>query len=326
MKVFEGINEITYSSGFPSKLSITVGNFDGCHIGHQRLIAKVIETSRIHENGSLAVTFDPSPRDFFGSNDNVGHLFTKAQKVSAFRELGLDGVFFQRFDDAFIRLSYEDFYRKFLRTNLCAHCIVIGDNFKFGYKRQGDLDYLGKNTLKDDIGLFIENRIEFGGYPVSSSRIRKTIIESGNMDEANSMLGRPYFIEGRIARGDGIGRRIGFATANLCGVEQIVPYRGVYAGYVYLAGSADAEGKVMRLPKVALPSVFNIGKKPTIRESSNITIEAHMLQGSFGPDALYDRKAYFYFYRRLRDERRFGSIHELQSQIEKDIQQAIALL
>lgn len=320
MKVIEQEDQIIVSN-YPEH-AITIGNFDGCHIGHQKLIEKIIEGSSSKRRGNLVITFDPSPRAFFSKEPYTGGLFTKEQKIRVLKEMGVDQTLFQKFDHHFIEMSHIDFYERVLKGRLNCKTIVIGDNFRFGYQRKGDLNFLEENTRKDSINLFIVSRALYKGAPINSTRIRDTLTTSGEITEVNDMLGRPYGLEGQIQYGEQLGRRIEIPTINLDPLDQLVPHKGVYAGYVWLEEEKVKKPTIMNLPKTAVRAVFNIGIRPTINSLGQLRIEAHLLDGTYGPNALYGLKTCFYFCSKIRDEKKFGSLSELKIQIEKDIAEA----
>jgi len=308
---------------------MTIGNFDGCHLGHQDLIAATTQYANKIGAIPLAVTFAPRPEAFFRGLTDEALLCTAEQKTRCLGECGLTMQVIQRFDADFSRISHIEFYRSQLLGQLAAKALVVGDNFRFGYQRLGNATYLRQNSVADGLSLTISEALRHDGLSISSTRIRSILHEHGDVSNATLMLGRPYLLEGRIEKGEQLGRRLGFPTANLGQIQQLLPKSGVYAGFVWLE---DEAGSVQRpaitaLPPGAHPAVFNIGMRPTIPQAQpTVRVEAHLLAGGFGVDALYGLRAGFYFTHRLREERAFAGTTELQQQIAKDCRQAGRLL
>jgi riboflavin kinase/FMN adenylyltransferase len=308
--------------------ALTIGNFDGCHLGHMNLIKQVKTYSQGPGHPKMVMTFDPNPKILFGKLPSQnGLLFTKEQKVRAFEGLGFDGMIMQKFDQAFRGTSHEAFVDLMLHENLNVNTVVVGENFSFGKNRLGDIDYLTQKAHQHGFNLVVESSLLFDNLPISSHRIR-TELTAGDVAISTKMLGRPYSIEGVIGHGDKVGRRIGVPTANLQKVEQLIPKPGVYAGYIwYQGGSKDPLPTPLALSKTAKKAVINIGYRPTLDQTMpQMVIEGHILSTSIGPDELYNKKAIFYFAHRLRDEKKFGSLAELKGQIDRDIATATDVL
>ncbi len=303
-------------------VALTIGNFDGCHLGHQRLIARTLELSLRLGAKPAALSFDPHP-ELVLRGEAPPRLATAAQKTRAFAELGLAFEILQTFDQAFGRVSHAEFYERLLKQTLRARAIVVGSSFRFGHGRIGDTAYLGAAGMADGITVEAMPPALEDGEPVSSTRIRGALAHGGKVELVRAMLGRPYMLEGTILRGDQLGRTIGFPTANLEGIEQLVPAHGVYAGYVHLG----ADPTFTRLPSQAVPAAFNIGVRPTVKQAKpSLRVEAHLLAGTYGVDALYGMRAGFYLTHRLRDELKFGSMEEMVGAISADVVRAKTLL
>jgi riboflavin kinase / FMN adenylyltransferase len=309
--------------------AITIGNFDGCHLGHQNLIKKVQTYGTNLSLPKIVLTFDPNPKIIFEKLSSTNSLlFTNDQKQRAFAHLEIDALVMQKFDLTFRNRTHFDFYETLLRGDLDAHAIVVGDNFAFGKGRGGDCGFLGDVTKRDGIYLSVETAVLWDNLPISSHRIRTLLGTSGDAELAAHMLGRPYCIEGVIGHGDKLGRRIGIPTANLKNVEQLVPKEGVYAGYIwYETPSEQNHPSPLRLPLNAKKAVINIGYRPTLELSEpQKVIEGHILHQNIGADELYDKKASFFLRKRIRDERKFDGVAQLQAQIQNDIETAIRIL
>ena len=314
---------------------VTIGNFDGCHLGHQTLINKTILDSREESLTPAVVTFDPHPEAYFRglaaakATAAPSLLFTAAQKSRAFQELGLELEVRQRFDAAFCQVTHEDFYADHLGRQLNARTVVIGADFRFGAGRRGDTAFLEARGRDDGRKVVIAPAARHGDEPISSTRIRSALVEAGDVETVKSMLGRPYMLQGRIVHGDKIGRTMQVPTANLGDVQQVVPRNGVYVGWVWLGAAPGdpKEPRVMHLPIGAVPATFNIGVRPTLANPKpSLRIEAHLLTGTYGADSLYDLRVGYYLTHRLRDERRFPGLAELKTQIAADNAAARILL
>ncbi len=294
---------------------VTIGNFDGCHVGHQSLLAKAFEISKSYQATPLVYTFDPHPQEFF-SGLYLPRLFNRHQKTQAFRELGVSQVVTQSFDQAFSEVCHQDFYQKCLLAQLKAKAVVVGEDFRFGHKRLGDVTYLRMQAKKD--GLIIEAlpALTIDGMVVSSSRIRTVLSDEGDVSLAIKMLGRPYVLQGEIVKGQQLGRTLGFPTANLSHIQQLVPRSGVYIGYAHLGPCAH----VMNMRSKLIPMVTNIGYRPTVSQTRELSVESHFLAGQY--EELYGQKLSLYFVKRLRDEKAFADKSELVAQITIDAEQA----
>ncbi len=306
--------------------AVTIGNFDGCHVGHQLLILSALGLAKGLGGTPVAVTFTPRPEAFFrGSVDEV--LFTPEQKSRAFAELGIQRQVVQTFDEAFSRLSHERFYEDLLCHRLGARALVVGDNFRFGHQRLGDAAWLRARAVADGFLVTVHRSAIVADAPVSSTRIRETLRASGNVKAAAEMLGRPYLLEGIIRKGDQLGRTIGTPTANLEEVGQLLPRFGIYAGYVWLAKNSSERPVVMKRPDDAIPAVFSIGIRPTLdAKNPPVRIEAHLLAGTFGADEFYGRRAGYYLTDRIRDEAKLDGLDELKKWIARDVAEAKRLL
>ena len=309
--------------------AVTIGNFDGCHLGHQRLTAATVELAGTLNLATVAITFNPRPEAFFRRLTHEPLLFTEAQKSRALGELGIEYQVIQSFDAAFSKVTHSEFYETQIRQSLKAAALVVGDDFHFGFQRLGDIAFLRSRADVDGLKLGIGSAVRCGEQRISSTRIRETIRTSGDASDAALMLGRPYLLEGDIEKGDQIGRKLGFPTANLGSTSQLVPKRGVYAGYVWLCRDKLPFNlpPVTKLSPTPIPAVFNIGVRPSLgQETPPTRIEAHLLTGEYAPDSLYGLHAGYYFAHRLRDERAFPNLDDLKSQIKSDVDQAWHLL
>ena len=323
MKVFSHYNEVQPGKVFKQHTVITIGNFDGLHIGHQALLKAARKAAQTPDTGVLAVTFWPNPKMFFSGSDDFDYLFTPSQKKAAFAELGIDGLLVQAFDQSFSETSAHDFYTEFLRHALHCKTIIVGDDFRFGKSRSGDTHQLRQMAQGDGITVRAAEQVEFESVPISSSRIRDLLKTHGDVQKARVMLGRPYVLDGIIKPNAQIGSQLGFPTANLNHIEQVIPKQGVYAGYVWLENIMPELHRSYTNPDLSKlqKAVINIGFRPTIstQTGKSLAIEAHILD--FRSTELYNKKASFYLCHRIRDEQKFSSKEELKQQISDDIKQ-----
>jgi riboflavin kinase/FMN adenylyltransferase len=302
---------------------VTVGNFDGCHRGHQSLIAVVNGLKVCSAAKSLAISFSPRPESFFRGSEQVDSLFTDNQKVRALQELGVDAVIIEKFDAEFAKKTHHAFFYEYLVGKLAATTICVGNDFCFGFQRKGDANWLDAQAKIAEVQVYLCPPVMSFPEAISSTRIRRAIADEGALESAAAMLGRPYLIEGSISKGDQVGRTIGVPTANLCEIQQLLPKVGVYFGYVWTSRDQSSCPSIMKVPESARPAVMNVGIRPTLTTGqAQKSVEAHILSGDIGLDELYGCNAGFYFVTRLRDERKFADLNALKAQISMDIQAA----
>jgi riboflavin kinase/FMN adenylyltransferase len=283
--------------------AVVVGNFDGVHRGHQALFLRAVERARSGGLVPVALTFDPHPSVVLGRVP-PGVLTTMARKVELISGLGAAHVFVRRFDEAFAAWGPDRFVEELVAGELFARVVVCGKNFRFGRDRAGDAALLGAMGERLGFESLTAEATDAKGA-LSSSRARDAVT-NGDLAEAERILGRRHAIEGRVVRGDGRGRTIGFPTANLA-AEVLLPPNGVYAVLVdrVLGGDAAPLGA----------GVMNVGVRPTVGEPSARHVEAHV----FDLDRdLYGETLRVHLVAKLRDERRFPSLEALKAQIAVD--------
>jgi riboflavin kinase/FMN adenylyltransferase len=298
--------------------SLTIGNFDGCHLGHQALLR--LARRAADERGAVAtvLTFDPHPREFFQPAVKLPRLFQPQQKFRALQELGVERVVVQRFDQALSLLTPERFCKDLLLNHLNTTAIAVGYDFRFGRGRTGTLadfrEFLPKALVQE------ANEVSIGGQTASSSVIREYLRQS-QVSKANELLGRSYLLEGVIQRGRQLGRQLGFPTANIDVKSQLLPEAGVYCGYATLGNDAP----IFQAPPTKIPCILNVGYRPTIAQAEpQLLVETHLLAGEYGQDALYDLPMGIYLTHHIRKERRFSSLDELKAQIQLDCATALS--
>ncbi len=281
-------------------MALTVGAFDGVHLGHQALLRRLVEEAHGAGLQAVAVTFDPLPRRFLKRGDS-SLLTDIEERIALLTSLGLDGVAVITFDERIRAMSAEAFVRALL-TRWSLVQLWVGPDFALGYNREGDIAHLRElgRRLGFTLHLF-DTVITWQGAPVRSSRIRRALRE-GNLDEANGCLGRPYRLSGTVIHGEQRGRTLGFPTANLeLPPERLLPANGVYVCRAHLErGSFGA--------------VTNVGVRPTFDHHTPL-VEAHLLD--FSAD-IYGETLQLDFLHRLRAERRFPSVDALVAQIQRD--------
>lgn len=298
MKILHDFDElkINYNT------AVTVGKFDGLHTGHSVLLDYIAQNKK-DDMKSCVVTFDKNPSGVI-LDENEKLIMTRDEKVALFRERGVDIVIEVSFDEKFMKLSPKDFIL-LLVEKLNMTYMVVGDDFRFGYKGAGDASALEKYATEYGFELDVINKIKSGNREISSTYIREEIA-NGDIERANSLLGYPYYIIGNIVHGNGIGAKtIGRATINMIpSEEKLLPRCGVYITEVYLEGRK-------------YHGVSNVGYKPTIIEAEKkLGIETHILDFEH---EVYDKTAKIVFYRYLREEKRFENIDVLKKQIENDV-------
>ena len=303
-------------------VTVVIGNFDGCHLGHQQLMTKTRELADSLGTLTAALTFLPHPEIVFGNLATIDLLFPLEQKLQAFQEFGFDAVVIQPFDSPFAETPHDTFYQRDLKRRLKTKAIVVGDNFKFGYKRRGDALFLREACSRDNLQVFLSEHVLDDDSILSSTRIRGAL-RRGEVEAAAKALGRPYALFGTVVRGDQKGRTIGFPTLNLLPAEQLIPAHGVYAGWLQV-GSDMGSTPLLKPPLSQMsPAVFNIGVRPTVN-GTGMRIEGHALDRDLGET--YGQDAIFLLAHRLRGEAKFSSLETLQKQIQLDVEAARRIL
>lgn len=297
MKIFHG----TENANILRPTVLTLGVFDGLHLGHQRIMRQVVDRARALNAGATAITFDPHPREVLYPDTAPPLLQTLDQRLASLEALGIDQAIVVKFDREFAAQPAEDFLAKIVHDRLHAREVYLGQGFAFGKDRGGNIDLLRR--MGDELG-FVAAEVEevrLRGRRISSSVIRKLLL-GGQINLARRMLGRPYGVEGIIIRGNRRGHTIGFPTANLKPKNRVIPRYGVYATATLIDG-------------LWRKSITNIGVRPTFENESEPSIETYIFD--FDED-LYGDAIRVRFLHRIRDERKFSGIDELKAQIERD--------
>jgi len=302
MKIFHG----TENANIMRPTVLTLGVFDGLHLGHQKIMNTVVARARATGAVATAVTFDPHPRAVLHPLSAPPLLQTLDQRLANFEVLGIDQAIVIHFDREFASQAAEDFIRDIIHDRLHAKEVYLGKGFAFGRGREGNIELL--KQMSGELGFVADevDEIRLRGHRISSSRIREQL-DLGHVDLVRRMLGRPYGVEGVIVRGDRRGHTIGFPTANLHPHNRVIPKYGVYATATLI------DGKWRR-------SITNIGVRPTFGKDTEPSIETFIFEfdGELYGDVLRVR-----FLHRIRDERKFSGIDELKLQIERDSARAL---
>jgi riboflavin kinase/FMN adenylyltransferase len=280
---------------------LALGNFDGMHRGHLKIIERVHRVAQERGATAVAMTFDPHPSKIVRPDKAPPLLMTNQQKLDALARAGMHGVAIIRFTPELAQWDPETFVRTVLLEWLHVAEVWVGANFLFGHDRSGNFSLL--RSLGARYGFRGEkiDPVRYKDFVVSSTRVRRLITE-GRVDEAGALLGHHYTIEGSVVLGQQRGRGLGFPTANICSENELIPPGGVYATTAIVNG-------------VAYPSITNIGTRPTFENGSENVIETHLMD--FDRD-LYDTRLRLGFVQRLRDEKKFDAVDALRRQIESD--------
>ncbi len=283
----------------------TIGNFDGVHLGHQAVLGQLAQKGAELRLPAAVITFEPQPQEFFAPDRAPPRLTRFREKLQALNRYAVDRVLCIRFDQSFSHVSAESFIDRILIDGLGVRYLVVGDDFHFGHQRRGDFAMLAAAGAEHGFPVVNMHTFCIDGERVSSTRVREALAR-GDLGRAEQLLGRPYRMSGRVARGDQRGRTIGFPTANLHLHRRSTPLQGVYAVEVF---GLDPE---------PLPGVANVGNRPTV-DGTRSLLEVHLLD--FSQD-IYGRYVHVDFLQRIRDERRFDSFEALKQQILLDAQAA----
>lgn len=320
MRVFRGLRSDS-ASAHPGAV-ITIGNFDGMHLGHQALLRQLRAEAQARDLHSSVLTFAPHPREFFarkagGASATIpARLHTLREKLEALAAAGVDETRICRFDEAFAGLSPEDFVRSVLVDAMHARHIMIGDDFRFGARRAGDFQHL--QTLGEQYGFTVSALDSqcLDGQRISSSQVRDALA-AGDLGRAEALLGYPYAMEGRVIRGRQLGRTIGVPTANVRIRHDPLPLRGVFVVDVALDQTRAAVPQAAR----RYAGVANLGYRPTLGGDTRPLLEVHLFD--FEGD-LYGAHLDVRFLAKLRDEMTFADFGALTTQIQTDLMQARA--
>lgn len=280
---------------------VTIGNFDGIHKGHIKLIKEAVKEAKTKNYKSVVFTFENHPMRYFRA-DSIKHIITNEEKVKIFKDLGVDIVFMIPFDEYMTKISATDFVKTILHEKLKCKMVIVGHDFTFARNKEGNASLLESLGKKYNMKVKVIEPIKIKGRRVSSSYIRN-LINDGNVSEIKDFLGRNYFLEGEVIHARKIGRTIGFPTANLKAEDKlIIPKNGIYAVKVYI------KNKVYY-------GATNIGYNPTVN-GKVLSIETNIIDFD---EEIYGEIIRVEFLDRIRDEKKFNSLDELKSQLRKDV-------
>lgn len=305
MEVLRGISELKRS--IPHSV-ITIGNFDGVHLGHRTIIELALKRARARNGQCVAYTFRPHPQAALRPGTRLQLLSTYDEKLELLASLGVDVTVEEPFSREFSTIEPEQFFTDYILRRLNAEVIVVGYDFAFGKERHGHLDSLQQFCDRAGVELVIVPPQRVGSEVVSSTRIRQSLL-AGDIENASQLLGRHFSYKGVVIKGEGRGRKLGFPTANLKLENKLTLPYGVYA-------TIAVDGKTQ------YPSVTNVGVRPTFQTGDRelpALVETHLLDVSLD---LYGSSLEVQFISRIRDEKKFNGIDELKAQIQKDADQA----
>ncbi|MBR1753406.1 bifunctional riboflavin kinase/FAD synthetase [bacterium] len=295
MDIFNKMN------GKSKNLSVALGFFDGIHIGHRAVLNSAVSYAKKHNLNSMVITFNNHPKCFL-KNVEPEYILTKQEKIKIFKEIGFDDIQIFAFDEILSNFTAEE-YLDYICQRFAPKAIFTGFNHTFGAKKTGNAEFLKENQKKYGYEYFEIAPVEVDGEVVSSSKIRENL-KLGNVELVNKMLGYNYFLEETVVEGEKIGRTIGFKTANLLYPKNMLHIaRGVYSVFVEYSGQKYR-------------GIANFGMRPSLGNTKVPILEVHIL--NFEKD-IYGEKIKVEFIKKIRDEKKFGSLEELKNQISKDV-------
>ena len=295
---------------------LTVGNFDGLHVGHRRIMNTVTSRARALGCEAAVYTFEPHPRKVLQPERAPRLLTTLEQKLELFEAAGVDVAIVEPFDLEFARVPAERFVREILFERIAPLEVYVGYDFRYGRDREGSMRTLTELGPHLGFSVTIVPEVKLGSRDVNSTRIRE-LLEQGHVGEAALLLGRRYSIRGRVIAGERRGRTLGFPTLNLAAENEVLPQTGVYACTVRFLDAGDPPADSVHL------AVTNVGRRPTFGDLSAPLTEAHLLD--FSAD-VYDRRVEVAFVDHIRAEQRFAGVDALRAQIARDAEAARARL
>ena len=298
MLVFRGVPERA-----PTSTVLTIGNFDGVHLGHRALLAELMAKARALALPATVLTFEPHPRELFAPDQAPPRLASLRDKLELLAACGVDRVHVCRFNRTLAALTAAQFIEDILGRGLSVRHLIVGDDFRFGKGRGGDFALLRQMGQQHRFVVEAMHTVDFGGVRVSSSAVRDALAD-GNLEYAEQLLGRAYVIAGRVMHGEKIGRTLGFPTANIQVRRKRLPLSGVFA--VTVSGIAAEP----------LPGAASIGVRPTLAEGLKPVLEVHLLD--FDRD-IYGSHVDVNFLHKLRDEAKYDSLAALKTQIARDV-------
>jgi riboflavin kinase / FMN adenylyltransferase len=288
--------------------ALTIGNFDGVHLGHQAMLAELKRAGGRLGLPACVLTFEPHPREFFAPDQAPTRLTSLREKLELLAQQGVERVHVCRFNYRFAQTTPEDFIERIIARGLGARWVLVGDDFRFGARRAGDFVMLKQRAPRHGFELAVLPNVALDGDRISSTAVRQALA-AGDLERAQRLLGRSYSISGRVMRGDGLGRKLGFPTANVQMKHNRPPLAGIFAVRLHLHGAADEP----------LRGVASLGVRPTIRQGGAPVLEVHILD--FDSD-LYRRHVRVEFLHKFRDEEKYADLATLTKRIALDVENA----
>lgn len=286
-------------------VALTIGNFDGVHLGHQALLNALRAAAKIRGLQTAVMIFEPHPREFFAPQQAPARLTSLREKLELFSMAGIDRVHVCRFNAHFAQLSAEDFIDG-LHQKLHATYVLIGDDFRFGSGRAGDFSLMEKLGSIRGLNVDAVDTVLSNGVRISSTAVRAAL-RAGQLGEANTYLGRHYSISGKVVHGDGVGKKIGFPTANIQLTRNPAPLSGIFVVQVHAEGLGVLQG------------VASLGVRPTLKQDANQVLEVHLFEFE---QQIYGKHLRVEFLQKLREEEKYPDVDTLIRHIALDVEQA----
>ena len=305
MQIFRGVPALTERV----PCALTIGNFDGVHRGHQALLQQVVAAAKTRAIAPAVMTFEPHPREFFTPQQAPARVANLRDKVEALIACGIERVFVMHFNRRFASMNAEAFIDDVVVRACDTRWLAVGDDFRFGSRRSGDVDLLRARAGSGGYEVAQLATVTEGAQRVSSSAVRAALL-AGDLQQAQRLLGRPYSISGRVLHGAKLGRTIGFPTLNLRVAHKRPAVHGVFAV------------RVFGIDEKARPGVASVGLRPTVEQSGRWLLEVHLFDFAA---SIYGRMVRVEFVQRLRDEEKYGTLDQLTEAIRNDAAQARAL-
>jgi riboflavin kinase/FMN adenylyltransferase len=287
-------------------VALTIGNFDGVHLGHRAMVELLTKAASERGLASCVMTFEPHPREFFAPDKAPTRLTSLREKLELLGNMGVEQVHVRRFDYDFARVTAAEFVEEVLVAGLAVRWVLVGDDFRFGARRQGDAAMLREALASKGVEVAQMPTVVLDGIRVSSTAVRERLAR-GDLHGAALLLGRPYSISGRVVGGERLGKRLGYPTANLQMKHNRPPLAGIFVV------------EVLGLDQQPLEGVASLGVRPTVREGGAPVLEVHLLD--FARD-IYGTHLQVCFLYKLRDEQKFADLDVLKRHIAKDVEDA----
>ena len=299
MRVFRSLPPVA-----SAPVALTIGNFDGVHLGHQAMLARLTAAARTLGVASCVMTFEPHPREFFAPDQAPTRLTSLREKLELLAQAGVERAHVCRFNFDFAKTTPEDFIERILARGLAARWILVGDDFRFGARRSGDLAMLKQAAVRCGFEVHAMSSVTTHGVRVSSTAVRDALA-GGDMQRAHGLLGRAYSISGRVVGGERIGRKLGFPTANVLMKHNRPALTGIFAVNVHGLGAQP------------LPAAASLGVRPTLTNAAQPCLEVHLLD--FDRD-IYGAHLQIDFLHKFRDEEKYADVETLKRAIATDVE------